>query len=369
MEEFYLNNNQCCAKLPTRSSDCLKQQNFLSEFGTKDEKEEARNNLGITELLKELKALIDNKIIEYGGVTWDLKPTLGNTDKVLSSDALYKTFSEYAKEATLNSKITQLWSMVLNKIDELEQRVASVTENGVALSDKFGQSQTIGISQKTLTKVVNDIYDKLSNCGCYNKQTLVMEVTPKTFVERANIQVTVYPSTGYIEEVYIYARQGTQEEVLIGHYDNLDNSVTLPLFEVTDTTVIRAVGTILGEQQEVSETIMKQKALYIGSGTSYAQVINPEYLTAFSDINLYPVSVTREGDYIFVILDYSEANKIGQITVNNETYPTILMSGIPIPMERENHLDIGESGLTVFKSKNTYHVGEYPLDIRMHGNN
>jgi hypothetical protein len=45
------------------------------------------------------------------------------------------------------------------------------------------------------------------------------------------------------------------------------------------------------------------------------------------------------------------------------------MSGIPIPMERENHLDIGESGLTVFKSKNTYHVGEYPLDIRMHGNN
>ena len=98
MEEYYLNNSKCCAKLPTRSSDYLQQSNFLSEFGTKDDKQEARDNLGITGLLDELKSLIDNKIIRYGGVAWDLKPTQGHSDRVLSSDAIYKTLLDYATE-------------------------------------------------------------------------------------------------------------------------------------------------------------------------------------------------------------------------------------------------------------------------------
>jgi hypothetical protein len=129
-----------------------------------------------------LKSLIDNKIIEYEGVAWDLKPTQGHTDRVLSSDALYKTLSDYATEKGLNSKITSLWSVFLNKLDDLEQRVNSVTQNGVALTNNFGDSETIGVSQKALTRVVNDLYSKLAECGCFSGMGIIMTVDPQFFI-------------------------------------------------------------------------------------------------------------------------------------------------------------------------------------------
>jgi hypothetical protein len=37
-----------------------------------------------------IKNLIDRKVIESGNIAWDLIPTEGNTENVLSSDSLYK---------------------------------------------------------------------------------------------------------------------------------------------------------------------------------------------------------------------------------------------------------------------------------------
>ena len=34
MEEYYLNKNTCCTKIPSRIYDYLQKSNFLSEFGT-----------------------------------------------------------------------------------------------------------------------------------------------------------------------------------------------------------------------------------------------------------------------------------------------------------------------------------------------
>ena len=249
MEEYYLNNSKCCAKLPTRSSDYLQQSNFLSEFGTKDDKQEARDNLGITGLLDELKSLIDNKIIRYGGVAWDLKPIQGHSDRVLSSDAIYKTLLDYATEKELNSKITSLWSLILNKIDDLEQRINSYTENGVALSNKFGDSETIGVSQK---------------------------------------------------------------------------------------------------------------AFYIGSGSTWNEVENVVNLRDLNSLGKYDVRVNRDGDFIFVIVDNSEAQNIIMLDNVSTGQPSIEMNGMLIPMTTEvDNL----RGLTIYKSKNRYQIGGYPITI------
>lgn len=366
MEEYYLNNSKCCAKLPTRSSDYLQQSNFLSEFGTKDDKQEARDNLGVTELLNELKALIDNKIIEYGGVAWDLKPTSEHTDRVLSSDAIYKTLLDYATEQELNSRFTSIWSMFLNKLDELEQRINSQSENGVALSNKFGDSETIGVSQKTLTKVIDNIYNRLGNC-CGSPLELTMSVTPQYFAtDTAQVTVTVRPSTEQFETLEVYMREGNGDEVLItellipqaGGIYKTEFPIT-----IKETTTFRAVGTILGMTYTDQKTIMKEKTFYIGSGSSYQDVMIDANLKRFENTGIYTFTVRKDGDYIFIVMDEEEGSRIGTTILNGDTQPTILMNNVLVPMEIDSSNN-NVTELTVFKSKQTYQAGEYPLEIR-----
>ena len=134
---------------------------------------------------------------------------------MLSSDAIYKTLLDYATEQELNSRFTSIWSMFLNKLDELEQRINSQSENGVALSNKFGDSETIGVSQKTLTKVIDNIYNRLGNC-CGSPLELTMSVTPQYFAtDTAQVTVTVRPSTEQFETLEVYMREGNGDEVLI----------------------------------------------------------------------------------------------------------------------------------------------------------
>lgn len=366
MEEYYLNNSKCCAKLPTRSSDYLQQSNFLSEFGTKDDKQEARDNLGVTELLNELKALIDNKIIEYGGVAWDLKPTSGHTDRVLSSDAIYKILLDYATERELNSKFTSIWSMFLNKLDELEQRINSQSENGVALSNKFGDSETIGVSQKTLTRVINNIYNRLGNC-CGSYLGLIMSVTPQYFAtDEAQVNVTVYPSAEQFETLQVFMREGDEDEreitdLLVPQAGGIYET-ELPIV-ISETTTVRAVGTILGMTYTDQKTIMKEKAFYIGGGSSYQEVMTDANFKRFENTGIYTFTVGRDGDYIFVVIDREEGSRIGTITLNGEIQPTILMNGMLLPMEIDSS-NLNSTALIVYKSKQTYQAGEYPLEIR-----
>lgn len=366
MEEYYLNNSKCCAKLPTRSSDYLQQSNFLSEFGTKDDKQEARNNLGVTELLNELKSLIDNKIIEYGGVAWDLKPTQGHTDRVLSSDALYKTLSDYATEKGLNSKITSLWSVFLNKLDDLEQRVNSVTQNGVALTNNFGDSETIGVSQKALTRVVNDLYSKLAECGCFSGMGIIMTVDPQFFISQsADVNITVLPSAGRFEEIKVYLKDGDNDEIQVMNLALQDDGSyqTAEPIRITNTTRVRAVGRILGLEYTDTKYIMKKKAFYIGSGTTYNEVINNiNNFQEYNSSNIYTVTVNRENDRIFVILDREDSQNIRMLEAMGSGQPAIKMNGFVIPMTKSD-IQIEDNYLTIFTSKNKYHIGSYPIEI------
>lgn len=367
MEEYYLNNSKCCAKLPTRSSDYLQQSNFLSEFSTKDDKQEARDNLGVTELLNELKALIDNKIIRYGGVAWDLKPIQGHSDRVLSSDAIYKTLLDYATEKELNSKITSLWSLILNKIDDLEQRINSYTENGIALSNKFGDSETIGVSQKALTNVVNDLYSKLASCGCSNfsGMGIVMTVTPDSFVSNdgAYVHITVYPNAGVFEDIKVYLKDGDLDEILVQNMvynESKSYYETLEPILIHDTTRVRAEGIILGIPYYEEKYIMKKKAFYIGSGSTWNEVENVVNLRDLNSLGKYDVRVNRDGDFIFIIVDNSEAQNIIMLDNISTGQPSIEMNGMVIPMTTE--ID-NLRGLTIYKSKNRYQIGGYSITI------
>lgn len=120
-ENIYL--NQGCPQIPTRYDKYLEISKYLSEFRTQLDKEIARNNLGIPDIIKQLEDKIDSRVIERGGVAWDLVPTEGSVDKVVSSNSLYNTFLKYALKDELDNTIQQVWTNTINKINDTYNRI------------------------------------------------------------------------------------------------------------------------------------------------------------------------------------------------------------------------------------------------------
>ena len=367
MEEYYLNKNTCCTKIPSRSSDYLQKSNFLSEFGTIGDKQEARDNLGITELLNELKSLIDNKIIRYGGITWDLEPTQGHTDRVLSSDTLYKILLNYSTNKDFNTKLNSLWTALLDKLSELNQKIDSINEGGIALSNKFGNSETIGISQKALTRVINDIYNRLSTCSPCMQDGFDLIITSDKdyFIEDStDITITVYHTSGLdFDEIEVFIKDGDdlEQKLILTKLENGTYQTSVPV-RIYNTTRIRAVGTILGMPKEKELYIMKKKAFYIGSGNTYWDVLNSgNFIKEWGKIN-QEVSVSSDGDYLYLIIDSEDDEKLLKFNKEDgKIHPWINMNGMLLPMTK---YETTSNNLIIYKSDKTYKTGMYPIEIK-----
>jgi hypothetical protein len=54
-------------------------------------------------------------------------------------------------------------------------------DTGQAFSNEFGNDDFIGVNQKTLTKTINKIWNKLSEISGEGYQGILLEVTPEYF--------------------------------------------------------------------------------------------------------------------------------------------------------------------------------------------
>lgn len=117
--EYYINQRKNKCAFPSRKDQMLFVNKYLSEFGTKEEQQLARDNLGVTEQLELLKTLIDTKVIETtDAIVWDLEPTRGNHYHILSSDSLYKVFQKYYSKEEINSTISQFWEDLIDYVQQ-----------------------------------------------------------------------------------------------------------------------------------------------------------------------------------------------------------------------------------------------------------
>ena len=115
--QYYNNRKKYgCFNPRERDFNYLLMQNYLSEFQTDEEKEEVLNNLGITDKLSQLRQIINAKVISQGGVPWDIEPTSGNTESVLSSDTIYNTLLKYYTKNQIDDIVQTLWSRILEQI-------------------------------------------------------------------------------------------------------------------------------------------------------------------------------------------------------------------------------------------------------------
>lgn len=408
MLEHYLN-TECN---PTEYMDYLDKNNYLSEYSTLQDKEKVRENLGIQEIINKLDKKIDDKVIEKESLIWDQVPTEGHTNHILSSDALYNVLLNYSLNENIDSTIQELWNQVLNKINQfktiineelnesnceyienikqlekqinnftsyvtqqinyikekvdssslikikdLEKRIKSIevqlktitSPRGTALTDVFGNSDSIGITQRTLTNALNRIWEKIGEMSGENYKGITFNLKPEYFIGSKGCTVHVTASTqntsGIFEKLQLYLDGELIAETSNTEYFEYD-------FEVNKTSTMMCKATILGIEYTKIKTITHYDSIWIGAGKDYQSVMIDENIVTFDD-NLkgnYNITFDQD-DKLFVI---TESSFEGFIRAD--------MNGMEIPMSK-NHIVIDDIQYNVYTSKNTYNSGRYNIDI------
>lgn len=379
--EYYINRtkNQCVT-VPSRKDDYLVVSNYLSEFGSEEEKQLAQDNLGITEKLNQLKQIFDGRVIDRGCASYDLEPIEGNVYNILSSDALWRLIQKYYTKEEIDQLIQNMWSDLntkinnisntiydqfsqeygsnfINKLDELEQKLNSLLDQnitGIPVVNALGDGQSVGVSQKTLTDAINNIWNKLSELTGENYQGINMTVTPEYFIGESGCDVHITATTentsGIFESIRLYLDGDlltTAENVEYLEYD----------ISINKTSVLMCKAKILGVEYTQQKTIIHYNSFWLGSGSSDAL---PSSIMTLA--NIIPITNGMKGNYNVLF----NANDHLYVIVGEslrEGFSRADMNGMEIPMTESTFIDSNGNTYRVFKSENPYLAGTYNIDI------
>lgn len=257
----------------------------------------------------------------------------------------YQKFKE-----SVNNEVSNLASTIVsfgNRIDDLYNQMQSFLETasgGTAISKNYGNSDLVGVSQRTLTTTINGLYKLIGDAIGVDINNVIITVNPTSFIgnEAAPVNISAVCSYGLFDYVKVYF-----DGELVIEKNNIETfTETLSL---TKTTTIRVEAMVLGETYSKTQVVTMTSDFFVGAGSSYEDVYNPTYARVYNGdpTGAYPVEV-KQGDRIFVIIPTQDDSKIEQIEMND----------FNIPMDKSTF------GIyTVYTSMNTYTAGNYTIDI------
>lgn len=271
-----------------------------------------------------------------------------------------KHLSDSVQRELVLSVTNPLDTKYSNITAELKQMIKSLQVGGVALSNQFGDSEDIGITQKTLTNMFGKILDIFSNVPSYIPETksisflgnqikrdfsLSVEPTLKYSVNPVNVEITA-DCTGSIvpfDYIRIYVDDELKAESQ-GIYV-FNTAVTL-----SKSSTVKAVGMIAGKEITKQQEVVIEVPFFMGSGSIYTDVMNVSCQKELegSIEGSYDVAVTHDNDYLFIIIP---------ITSKDE-YRRADMNGYEIPVTKTEMAEF-----VVYKSQNRYKAGVYNVDI------
>ena len=364
--EYYLSTGKdpSCPQIPGRYSDYLDKKKHLSEFTSEIDKDKARENLGINEIINFLNQKIDAKVIKYGGINWDRYPTQGHCQSVLSSDALYKTLCRYIPRSEVDALMQQFWVRIKTDLNEilnpLIEKVNSYSDmvesflqsegNGTAVVDKFGEGTQIGINQKVLTKAISRIWEKLEDITGECMQGISMSVTPKYFIGEDGSTVHIRAEVKHPGDVFNRISFYINGDLLVE-----DTNVSTFEYdtEITETSEIKCIAIIDGLEYTKQQIITHYNSFWLGCGQTYEDVMNMDNLIPMTRglRGSYDVHC-EEDDHIIIILGEGLRHGFWRADMNS----------VEIPFNEEL-ITVDDNNYIVLTSQNTYAAGNYNIDI------
>ena len=387
--QYYLNRGNTC---PPNMSETLNKNNYLSEFTSERDKETVRDNLGISEIVKNLENKLNTKVIQKGTYSFDNSP-VQDSKNILNSGVIYKTLQNYVTKSDLDDNTQELWINFLQKLSEdynkiecelnqlsndlkdyvnelrnnfniefnvLKNRIKTIeiqlntflqSTEGTALTDQFGDNEYLGVTQKTLTDAINRIWDKLGEISGMNYSGISLIVSPNYFVgeegTNIHIQASTENTTGMFEKLQIFINGELLQETKNVDYFECDT-------QVNETVIITCKAKILGREYTKSKTIYKHTAFWIGSGNTYQDVMKFSNLkdvdNKFMRCN-YDVTFNQD-EYLFIIL--------GDNLYDN--FQRVDMNGVEVSLIQEDVI-IEDKIYRIYRSENIYTQGTYNFDI------
>lgn len=244
-----------------------------------------------------------------------------------------------------------------NITNELYSMIRSLQVGGIALSQQFGNRTDIGISQKTLTKAFGRFWDEMS------------EITGKDYMD---FKLTVAPTAAYTESaenVTITAdcREAISDFDSIKVYINntlVAESSDIEIFttqqQITETSEIKAVGTILGKTITKTQQVIKEIPFFMGGGAVYQDIMTMEYHKVLEGTleGDYDLTVKHDGEHMFIIIPASHKSEFRRANMKTPD-----MGGYEIPLD----LIYENQDYVVYKSQteNGYIAGTYNIDINI----
>lgn len=240
-----------------------------------------------------------------------------------------------------------LISALAKRIDALETQMQSflaTASEGKAFSNTYGNSEVMGVTQKTLTETLDGLYKLIFDALGIEVGDVQISITPDGFFsnEAAVVNIAATADYGLFDFVKVYF-DGVKvlEETSI---KNFSKDLT-----IGKTTIIKVEAQVLGKLYTYEKTVTMASDFFIGAGATYEDVYNPQYTRPYdgNPTGQYTINV-EEGQRIIIILPTSDVSKIEQIEMNDFNIP----------------MDTTIFGIyTVYTSLNTYKAGTYTIDI------
>ena len=250
--------------------------------------------------------------------------------------------------------IFKLSEKVKDTLDDLQDQINHIVYDGGIVYNDFGYDQNIGISQKTLTEAINDLWDKIESITGEAYRGISMAVAPSYYIGEDGCTVHIAASAldiaGVFEEIWFYWNDS--EEPFAGSAEPTDYFEFDT--EIAETTYIKCKAKILGIWHQASKLITHFSSYWLGFGTDYQSIMDKEHL-------VYPVPhhmraaydlIANENDHLFIILGEAIAPEFIRADMN----------GMEIKFNQST-VTVGDNVYKIFTSKDIYREGAYNIDI------
>ena len=299
---------------------------------------------------------LKDKIVKEKHLDDDAVTTPKIEDKAVTPEKLNESVKPYItndldkKYDTISKSLDTKYS---NITDELYSIIASLQVGGIALSQKFGYREDIGISQKALTKAIGKLWDEIGKITGKTYMDFSLTVQP-TFIAKEGVgTVTITADCSEAISDFDSIKFYVNGEPKAESHDVSVYTQSL-IIEDNGVSTIKAVGVIFGKTITKEAQITKAIPFFMGSGQNYQEVLVPECAkeligTLEGD---YDVTIKNNGDYMFIVIPISHKDEFRRADMNG------LGLKVEIPMASTTYDDY-----VVYKSLNTYKAGTYNIDI------
>lgn len=250
----------------------------------------------------------------------------------------------------VNSKVQALANYICGiqqQLDDMNTKMESffaTASGGKAFSNMYGDSQVIGVTQKTLTETISKLYTLIGDTIGIDMNNVEITITPDSFFknEAAVVNISAIAMYGLLDSVKVYfdGEKVLERTTVQAFSENLT---------VSKTTTIKVKVVLFGRSYIEEKTVQMSSDFFIGAGASHEDIYNPTYSRTYdgNPTGSYQVQV-EEGQRIIIILPTADVSKIEQIEMNDFNIP----------------MDTTTFGIyTAYTSLNTYKAGTYTIDI------